>query len=120
MLEAASIWYQSTGFPAPLQLTRDQDLDVDPGEPYRAQLRQDQAPIGSSHNSDGEMTLTSHPDFLPADTPMWGLMKASAEHALYHAIQERMTPRTTDAQREGTGVVSGESGSVRVEHGGGR
>ncbi|MGO1892605.1 MAG: hypothetical protein ACTH0Y_05420 [Luteimonas sp.] len=99
MLEAASIWFQSMGFPAPLQVTRDRDLDVDPGEPYRALLRQDQAPIGSSHNSEGEMMLTSHPDFLPADTPMWGLMKASADHELYHAIQKSMSPRITDAQR---------------------
>src|SRR3546814_18251853 len=45
------------------------------------------------------MTLTSHPDFLPADTPMWGLMKASADHELYHAIQKSMSPRITDAQR---------------------
>src|SRR3546814_10383238 len=38
MLEAACIWYQSMGFPATLQLTRDRDLDVDPGDTYRATI----------------------------------------------------------------------------------
>lgn len=93
MLEAASIWYGSLGFPAPFQVTEDRNLEVAPGEAYLARLNGDPAYIGSWHDSDGEMVLTSHPEFIPADLPTWELMKASAVHELYHAIQGTMSPQ---------------------------
>src|SRR5690606_26064992 len=58
ILEAASIWFQSHGFPAPFQRTEDGNLEVDAGEAYLALLRQDVTDTGSSHVIDGEMRLT--------------------------------------------------------------
>lgn len=87
ILTAASIWYQSLGFPAPLQLTEDHDLDVEPGEAYRATLKRSPVETNSSHNAAGRMRLTSNPGFLTANTPLWALMKVSAVHEIYHGIQ---------------------------------
>ncbi|WP_139784768.1 hypothetical protein [Roseovarius sp. A-2] len=91
-LKAASIWYQSLGFPEPVQKTEDDDLNVGPGEAYLGRLKRDPDGTGSYHGADGEMMLTSNPKLLSADTPIWRLMKASAVHELYHAIQDRMSP----------------------------
>ncbi len=92
MLREGSIWYDSLGFPAPLQWTEDRDLDVGPGEAYLALLRSDTSVISSDHASDGEMRLTSNPGFLTANTPLWTLMEVSAVHELYHGIQKSMSP----------------------------
>lgn len=98
-LEAASVWYQSLGFPAPFQQTEDGDLSVSPGEAYLGRLKRDPDSIGSSHDSDGEMMLTSNPGFLSAETPIWKLMEASAVHEFYHGLQDRMSPPLTPAMR---------------------
>ena len=79
-LEAASIWYQSLGFPEPVQKTEDGDLNVGPGEAYLGRLKRDPDGTGSYHGADAEMMLTSNPKLLSADTPIWRLMKASAVH----------------------------------------
>ncbi|SEL39584.1 hypothetical protein SAMN05421666_3519 [Roseovarius nanhaiticus] len=99
VLKAASIWYQSLGFPEPVQKTEDDDLNVGPGEAYLGHLKRDPGGAGSSHTSDGEMLLTSNPGVLSADTPIWTLMKASAVHELFHAIQDKMSPPLTPAMR---------------------
>ena len=92
MLEAASIWYESQGFPPPVQWTEDWDLDVGPGESYLALLKADTEDTGSSHSVEGLMKLTTSQGFLAAETPGWKLMEASAVHELYHGIQKRMSP----------------------------
>ena len=92
ILEAASIWYQSLGFSAPVQLTEDYNLEVEPGEAYRATLKRSPVETGSDHNAAGRMRLTSNTGFLSADTPYWMLMKASAVHELYHGIQDAANP----------------------------
>lgn len=102
-LEAASLWYQSLGFPAPVQQTEDGDLKVGQGEAYLGRLKRDPAGIGSSHSSDGEMMLTSNPGFLSDDTPLWNLLKASAVHELYHGLQGRMSPLLDPATRAAPG-----------------
>lgn len=95
-LKAASPWYQKLGFPAPRQLTEGRDLPVESGEAYLGFLKTSPDSPFSHHDSDGEMWLTSNPGFLAEDEPMWQLLKASAVHELYHAIQRGMT-RSLDA-----------------------
>ncbi|MGY1424468.1 hypothetical protein [Lysobacter sp. A289] len=95
ILEAASIWYKSRGFPAPVQWTESWDLHVEPGEAYMATLKEDATDTSSGHTSDGFMKLTSNAGFLAADTPKWKLMEASAVHEIYHGIQQNMSPSLT-------------------------
>lgn len=90
------------GFPPPHQTTSDlqypppyhypdeHDLKVEPGDAYLAQIKEDSSGNGSRHKSTGDMFLTSNPGFLSAETPLWHLMKYSAVHELYHAIQDTM------------------------------
>lgn len=92
ILEGASVWFQSLRFPAPLQLTEDRNLTVGPGEAYLAVLKRNADESSSAHNTSGNMTLTVHPGFLSADTPMWTLMEASAVHEVYHGIQDALSP----------------------------
>lgn len=100
VLEAASPWYQKLGFPAPRQLTEDRDLRVASGEAYLGFLKKSPDDPFSHHDSDGEMWLTSNPGFLDEDEPMWQLLKASAVHELYHAIQRGMTGSLDAAARD--------------------
>lgn len=93
ILESASRWYESLGFPAPYQWTSEDDLSIDEaGESYRALLKASPAGNASSHSSGGRMLLTTNSGFLTADTPIWRLMRFSAVHELYHAIQKTMVP----------------------------
>lgn len=89
-LEFASRWYESLGFWAPIQFTQDMQVDVEDGETYVAYLKSDPSSISSSHGTDGTMHLTSSPDFIEADTPIWKLMESSAVHELYHGIQQNI------------------------------
>lgn len=100
-LTAASHWYQLLGFPAPLQLTESGKLDARSGGAYLGVIKIDSSETGSSHYSDGWMRLTSHPEFLVADTPIWKLMEASAVHELYHAIQRGISLSIDNEKKAG-------------------
>ncbi|MGY1424469.1 hypothetical protein [Lysobacter sp. A289] len=114
-LEAASIWYQSHGFPAPLQWTEDENLTVDPGEAYLGILDTDPTEKGSSHSIDGLMTLTTHPEFLTAGTPRWDLMEVSAVHEIYHGIQKSMSPSLRAWNGSGSPELPGCPGDTNID-----
>ena len=115
LLEAASIWYQSHGFPAPLQWTEDENLTVDPVEAYLGILDTDPTAKGSSHSIDGLMTLTAHPEFLTAGTPRWDLMEASAVHEIYHGIQKSMSPSLRAWNGSGSPELPGCPGDTNID-----
>ena len=92
MLEGASRWFESLGFPPPHMLATDGSLQANPDTPYVGFLSADGSSVSSSHDPNGYMTLTTHPGFLDADTPKWTLLEASAVHELYHGIQKGINP----------------------------
>lgn len=87
MLYAASQWYESMGFPPPLQINQDNHLPAKKGDQYLAFLKKDTADFISSHDSGGEMQLSSSPFFLAPKTKADRLLEASAVHELFHALQ---------------------------------
>src|SRR3546814_4718344 len=80
MLHRASWWYQWMGFPPPRQINQDGDLPAKKGDRYLAYLKEDPSITTSGHDSDGEMHLSSNPQFLHPKSKADRLLARSEEH----------------------------------------
>lgn len=92
MLEQASRWYESLGFPAPRQATvagnSEQNIRNAAGDDYLAFLKTDTTDVGSSHDANAFMSLSTYPAYFnPPLKPWYKVMRYAPVHELYHAIQ---------------------------------